>query len=442
VRRRIWCTAILGWACATPTHPGESGFGIGLALAHDSNIFRVETNPQGEWTQSLLAGLFFRENTIDVTARVHAQVERRHFYHHTFSDDTGGFLDGATVWTILPRQFNWTVEDTFREVQIDVTAPNTPSNLTKSNTLSTGPDFTFPLSSTNSAVLGGRYGRFDIKNSINDNQRYTGYVRGVHALTPQSKISLNYEAARVYFEPGAQLYSKALRKDWFGRFENRSAMNTTTIDIGTSRATTYGAGPDVGGRLARATFSETLSSQSTVRIALSDQVSDTYTDLLGGVTISTAPRDPAVVVLNPSAFASGDLYHSKRGDLGYANNDGRFGYTLQGFWRRVDFVTQDDNDYLEKGGAFLWSWVLSGSMRFGASGAYSMRAFANIDRQDTDRTYGVTATYRLNSNVTVATDIGRIKRQSTVPLQGFVDNRVVLVLGYSSGSFPDVRSRR
>jgi hypothetical protein len=81
-------------------------------------------------------------------------------------------------------------------------------------------------------------------------------------------------------------------------------------------------------------------------------------------------------------------------------------------------------------------------MRFGASGAYTTRTFENIDRQDTDRTYGVNATYRLNSNVTVATDIGSTKRQSTVPLLSFVDNRVVLVLGYSSGSFPDVRSRR
>src|SRR5258708_39195761 len=197
-------------------------------------------------------------------------------------------------------------------------------------------------------------------------------------------------------------------------------MNATNIDIGTSRATTYGAGPDVGGRLARATFSETVVWQSTVRIALSDQVSDTSTDLLGGVTISTAPRDPAVVVLNPSAFASGDLYHSKRGDLGYANNDGRFGYTLQGFWRRVDFVTQDDNDYLEKGGAFLWSWVLSGSMRVGASGTYSMRAFANIDRQDTDLTYRVTPTYQLKRNVTVATDPRRITTSDTGPFTGFV----------------------
>jgi len=431
---------MLGWACSTPIQAGEFGYGVGLSLSHDSNIGHTETNPQSEWTRVLVAGLFYRENTIGVTARVLAQVERRHFYRHTFPDDTGGFLDGAAVWTILPRQFTWAVEDVFREVQLNIAAPSTPSNLTKSNTLSTGPDFTFLLSSTNSAVIGGRYGRFDVQNSINDNQRYTAYVRGMHALSPQTKVSLNYEAARMYFEPGAQVLAKVLREDWFGRFENRSSVNSTAIDVGTSRVTQYGGPPLKGSRLARLTLSEALSSQSTLRLALSDQISDIYTDLIAGATSSTAPRDAGVLALPGTTFASGDLYHSKRGDLIYVNNDGRFGYTLQAYGRRVDFENLDQ-DYQEKAGTFSWTWGYSGAVRLSASTAYSKRTFESIDRQDTDRIYGVSGTYRVNGNVTVTMDMGHIVRQSTVPLSSYVDNRVGLVLGYSS-SFTDVRSRR
>jgi hypothetical protein len=430
-----------GWACATPIHAGESGYGVGLSLAHESNIGRTETNPRSEWTQALVVGLFYRENTIDVTARVQAQVERRHFYRHTFGDDTGGFLDGAAVWTILPRQFTWAVEDVFREVQLNIAAPSTPSNLTKSNTLSTGPDFTFLLSSTNSVVIGGRYGRFDVQNSINDSHRYAAYVRGMHALSPQAKLSLNYEATRAYFEPGAQVFPKILREDWFGRFENRSSVNSTTIDVGTSRVTQYGGPALAGNRLARLTLSEALSSQSTLRLALSDQISDTYTDLIAGATGSTAPRDAGVVALSGTTIASGDLYHSKRGDLAYTNNDGRLGYTLQAYGRHVDFETLHQS-YQEKGGTFLWTWLYSGAMRFAASTAYSKRTLESLDRQDADRTYGVRATYSLNSNVTVTMDVGRFARQSTVPLDSYVNNRVMLTLGYSSGAFNDVRSRR
>ncbi len=445
--RSTWCAAMLGWACAAPIHAAEFGYGLGLSLAHESNIKRVETNPESELTQALIFGLFLRENNEDVTARVLAQVERRRFYRHTFGDDMGGFLDGAAVWTILPRQFTWFVQDVFREVQLNIAAPSIPSNLTKSNALTTGPNLTFPLSSTNSAVIGGRYGRFDIQNSNADNRRYTVYARGLHALSAQTKLSLNYEATRTHFEPGAQVFPKVLREDWFAGYENRSTTNSTTIEIGTSRVTQYGGPAPEGSRLARLTFSEALSSQSRLRLALSYQVSDTYTDQIGGGTSSTAPRETGVVVLNGTTSATGDLYHSKRGGLVYENNDGRFRYALQGFAHRVDFETLDE-DYLEKSGAFLWTWLYSGAMAFNSSTTYIKRTFSPVDpasllagRQDTDRTYVVSAAYRPNGNATVTMEFGRFLRQSTVTPNSFVDNRVMLVLGYSSG-FADIRSRR
>jgi hypothetical protein len=438
---------MLGWACATPIHAGQSDFGIGLSLVHNSNIARVETDPRSEWTRSLTAGLFYQENTVDVTARVLAQVERRHFARQTFSDDTTGYVDGAVIWTILPRRFAWTVEDVFRTVQVDITAPDTPANRTKANSLSTGPDFTFPLSSTNSAVIGGRYGRFDIENSNTDNRRYTAFARGVHAVSAQTKLSLNYEGVRAHFEPGAQVFPKALREDWFGRFENRSVINSTTIDVGTSRVTRYGGPALEGRRLERLTLSEAFTPQSTLRLAFSDQTSDTYTDLIRGVTSATTPTDSGAVLVQSADLARGDLYHSKRGDLAYVNNDGHFAWTLQAYWRRVDFETLDQ-DYRENGGRFLWSWF-SGPMRFNVSAESARRAFSPVDpkspvlgRKDADRNYSAAVTYRLSGNVTVTMEGGRIERESTAPSASFVDGRVMLLLGYSSGRLYEAQSRR
>ncbi|HMH16561.1 MAG TPA: hypothetical protein VK572_00285 [Burkholderiales bacterium] len=429
---------MLGWACATPVHAGESGFGIGLSLAHDSNIAYVETNPQSDWTQTLMAGLFYQENTVDVTAHVLAQVERRHFLNHSFSDDTGGFLDGAAVWSIVPRKFTWSVEDTFREVQVAITSPSTPSNLSKSNALNTGPDFTFALSSLNSAVIGGRYGRFDIQDSNIDNHRYMAYVRGVHALSPQTKVSLNYETTHTYFEPGAA-FTKVLRQDVFARYDMHSGLNGLTVDLGATRLAPYGS-PEVTGRLARLGLSQALSSQSALRLALSDQISDTASDLIAGVTSSTAPSEAPAVALNVNTFASGDLYHSKRGEISYANDDRRLAYTFQLYGRRVDFETLDQ-DYQEGGGAFQWSWVFSGAMKFNAFATYAKRTFDSLDRQDTDRNTGVGMAFRLNSNVSFLVQGGRLERQSTAPASSFVDNRILLLLGYSAGPF-EVRSRR
>lgn len=456
-RVRIWCVAMLGWACATSAHAAESGYGVGVSLTYDSNIGRVETSPQGNWTRGLIGNLFYRENTTDLTARVDAQVERRHYYGNSFNDDSVGFMDGAGVWTILPRQLKWTVEDTFRMLQINLTVPNTPSNLTQSNTLSTGPDYTLSMSSTNTAVIGARYGRFDIKNDPHDNQRYTGYLRGVHALSAQAKVSLNYEVTHLYFEPGATPFSKVFREDLYGRFENLSRVNSTTLDLGTSWVTQYGIGgapvakceatttpspppcsatSSLGPNgFARLTFLETLSSQSTVRIMYSQQISDTFTDLLIGVVGSTAPREPPIALPVLPTFVSGDLYRSQRGELAYANNDGRFLYTLQAYGRRVDFDTSTQDDFEETGGTFVWGWIFSDAAKFSALALSNRRTYTNIDRRDADRAYSVRWTYKVNTNINAGVYVERIERRSTVPLSSYVDNRLVLTLGYIASIF-------
>jgi hypothetical protein len=455
---------VLGWVCAAPIHAGQSDFGVGLGLTYDSNIGRSETNPQREWIQALIGGFAYQENTIDVTARVLAQVEKRHYYRDTNVDDTGGIFDGSMVWNIRPRQLAWTVEDVFQEILVDITAPNTPSNLTKANALNTGPDFTLLLGSTNKAVIGGRYGRIDIKNSNRDTQRYTAYVRGLHMLSPQTTVSLNYEAGRVYFEPGAQTFEKLGREDLFGRFENRSALNSTAIDLGASRVAQSGsancdlkptvtpnppqcnAGPNPQGvRLARVALSQVLSAQSTLRASLSDQISDTYTDLiavLGGSALPTDGRAPAPIMTNTSAsFVSGDSYRSRFGSLAYVNNSGHFVYTLQAYERHVDFLTLDQ-DFNERAAGFVWSWLYSGGVSFNASAAYTKRHFDGIDREDTDRIFGAGMVFRLNRNVTITMQGSRIKQQSTEALSSYTDNRVVLLLGYSSGPTYQVQSRR
>ncbi len=153
------------------------------------------------------------------------------------------------------------------------------------------------------------------------------------------------------------------------------------------------------------------------------------------------------MVVQGADFVNGDLYHSKRGDLAYVNNDGRFGYTLQAYGRRVDFETLDQ-DYREKGGRFVWSWF-SGPMRLNASADYARRTFNPADqtsplsgRTDTDRNYSAAVSYKLNGNLTVALEGGRVQRQSTAPSVSFVDDRVMLLLGYSTGALYESRTRR
>jgi hypothetical protein len=442
----VWRAAVLVGICvALPVQAAEFDFGVGLSMAYESNIDRVETAPQSEIVQSLLGGLFFRENTGDLTARVQALVVRRHFTRGTNKDDTLGYLDGRGAWVIRPQRLNWVFEDTFQMVQTSITAPETPSNLTQSNAFSTGPDLIFPFSSVNSILAGGRYGRFDVKNATTDNQRVSGYVRGLHQLSPAAKISLNYEAAKVNFEPGAQLYTSIFREDAYVRFDNNSVLNSTAVSFGTTRATTYGGGTPVEpSRLAIVSFAQTLSTQTKIRIGFADQLSDIFSDVIASITASTAPREIGVakIVADPTTpFSTADVYHSTRGDVGYSYEGTRFMYTLRGGERRVDFINDDVNDYLEKYGSLLFFWLPSTAVRFDLNGSFSNRDYSEIGRTDVDRAYGAAATFRPNRNVTVALTGARFLRHSTADGASYVDNRVALTIGYGTNP-ADIESLR
>src|SRR5262249_34823346 len=286
----------IAWCWASSGLAAQIDYGMGLTASYETNIDRTETNVRPEITESILAGFALAENTGDVNGRVIAQVERRHFVNGTFSDDTTAFLDGFGLWTISPRRLSWLLEDTFREVQLDLTTPDIPTNRAKSNSLNPGPNYTLPLSATNSILLAGRYGRFDIQNSVSDNRRYGVLVSGIHSLSPQSRISANYEATRTYFEPEATPFPKVLREDEYFRYESLYAGSGATIDIGSSRVTRYGGDPLVG-NIYRFSLIKALGPDSAIRAVYADEISDTFSDLVRGINLTSSPTDPGVVVL-------------------------------------------------------------------------------------------------------------------------------------------------
>lgn len=416
---------------------GEFAYGAGYSLTYDSNITRVPNNAIAEWTQSLIGGFAYQERTIDVDARLLAQAERRDYLRNTYSDEKVYYVDGAAVWTISPRQFTWTVEDVAHQVRTDITTPDTPSNRTNANSLSTGPEFIFRLDPADTAVIGSRYGRFDI-DGPGDNERYSGYARWLHSVSAQTTLSANYAATRVnYQDPSA--FNNFLLEAWFLRYETRPSPNGMTIDFGTSRVTREGA-EALNGRLARLTLLRQLTSESSLQVSFAEEYSDTGSDLLGTVTIPTqptggVPSTPATIV------AQGDAYYSKRGDLAYVNQGGHFGIDLRGYARSIDYQTLNQ-DFDEHGGRFECSYLFSGETRLRAYTEYVRRTFLDFYQRDTLRNSAVGVTYRLTRNVNITAEAGLFEESSTLPSNNFVDRRVMLLLAYSSGPLYTVQSRR
>ena len=440
-----WCLVVLCSGCLSPvtTLAGQLGYAAGTYLSYESNIDRIETNPRPELIASVFGGLSYQENTAEVTARATAYLEHRHFTKHTFSDDNRGYLQATGTWTIMPRRLLWIVDDTFQDVGINLLTPATPANRTNSNSFNTGPDLTYPLSSSNAAVVGARYGRLDIQNSLADNQRYLGYVRGVHTMPSLSKISLNLEESRIYFEPG-NTFSRASRQDVFARFETLSsgeglyAGDGAKLDLGKSHVVQYTADPstppnDLDGHLVRLALSKAISSQFTLRMSYSDQISDTYSDLIAGIAGSSgslAPTDGSVFLVTTSGLATADVYHSKRVDVGFASHGGSIEYTLLPYARSVDFQTLDQ-DYNEIGTLFFWRWI-SGPRRFDVFANFSKRKYDILERTDADRNYGASVEFKLNRTLTLSFVAGQQQRDSTAAGNSYVDRRALVLLGYSA----------
>ena len=444
---RTCCIAILCWAGSgrAPVLAGQYDAGLGLSLTHNSNITLSSVSPRAEWTEQLFGGIAYEETSTELYARVVAQVEKRRFLRNTYQDDTGFFLDSTAVWTISPRQFTWSFEDIFREAPISLSAPDTPTNRAKTNSLSTGPEFTFRVDPANMPIIGARYGRYHVQDAqvLGENERYVIYGRWVHQISAPTALSLNLMAARIYFDPPA-FYTDVLREDLFFRYEVLLPFNRQTVDAGTTRIAQYG-GQELSGRLFRYSAQVGLTSESALRAFLADQISDTYTDTIQGFTISTMPDMRGEAAAAPVAVASvaagGNVYHSQRGELTYANLGESFGYTLRGHLRRVDYVSVPQ-DYDEKGGTFSVSWVFSRETQANAFTRYMRRSFQSSGELDADRSKGAGVTYRLGRAFTLTAEAGQAERQSNVPGATYVDRRAMLLLGYSTGPLYSARSRR
>ncbi len=273
-----------------------------------------------------------------------------------------------------------------------------------------------------------------------------GYTRWLHRLSEPEKLSLNYEVTRVDFTPPA-LFANFLRQDQFLRYETLSPLNSLSLEGGTTHIQRYG-GDQTNGRLARVAALHALTSETAVRLNLSDQISDTATDLIRGVAQATSTLTPATpfesaaaVPLAGSNVTTGDLYRSQRGELIYVARGRRIEYNLQGYTRRVNFVTLDQ-DYREGGGRLVLTWNQAGSVRIYGYADYLKRTFPSLQERDTERGNTLGVTYRLTSSLSVSAEGKLIERESNVPLQSFTDRRVMLLLGYSTGPLYVASPRR
>ena len=407
---------------------GELAYGGAYSYQYDSNVKRVQDNPVSDTIQTGVVGLSYQQNTEALTANVVAQVSRKLYTKDTFEPETAYYANAAAVWVISPQFLSWRLEDVASQVLLDITQPDTPTNRTNSNSLNTGPDFTFRLGA-DSVILGARYGRFYVQGP-GGNYRYTGIVRYLHPLSQRSVVSLNTEAQDIFYYPhGAN--DEIIRQDTYGRYQLRSEVDELTADLGTTHDAAAG-GQDTTNPLISIVGTHRLTPTTAIHATILDRTLDTYSYLAGGVTTPVPPTDPTAGVGSPSPnVLAGDVYRKRYADLVLAGRGTFLGSTAQAYAQSIDYQTLAQ-DYKEWGGRVSATWFYSVDLQVRVQAEYIRRTFTSFTREDADKNANIGVQRLLNPNFALAFLGERAQRSSTEPGANFVDHRATVYLIYSS----------
>lgn len=430
----LGCTLFL----SAPALAGDIAYGGGYMVTRESNPTRVAGTVTQDTNHALFAGIAYQDLTDNLSANFLAQVEKRAYQVNDQLNDTNYYFNGTGVWTLVPQVLHWTFEDSLRDARLDITAPDSPTNRTQVNSLSTGPDLTLRFDSVNSSTIGARYGRFDNNSTGNSTEFLFGYARLLHRTSERSTVSLNYEALHAEFEGAAALFPSTDRQDLFVRFETRPLPNIFTLDVGTSTLSRPGA-ETLDGPFFQVTAARQLTPETSVHALLISNYSDTYTDMIRSLGTPLAPGDairpPGVDVLTP------DVYYNERVELRYASDSGRFAYDLRGHARRVDYQTLT-LDFAELAGRLDWVWRYSNATQLYATGRYLEREFQDITQTDVEWEAILGLRFNVNQNISLSLEAGRQAYETTAASGNIENTRIMALIGYSSGRGYTARSRR
>lgn len=417
-------------AAAGVASAAQTDYGIGYAGEYTSNVRRTQSNAEDEWINSVIAGFTYTENTQDLAAFVTGQAQYRNYSSNTFGDETLYFLNSSLLWTISPQRFTWTVEDSYREITLDTTAAATPTNRAGSNVFSTGPDIRFEINPVNALVVNARYGNVYVGDTGLDNNRYSGLVGWEYQSSAVTQWALNAQQTYVDYEDDS-VAPDYRQNNVFLQMLRRFPQSQLLVDLGKSKFERDG-GSEADGSLQRLEWRRTLSAVSNFGLIFAREFQDTGADLLGLVT---SPGTPVGGTAPPAAATNvitGDLYYSRRVDLFYSRQDGRFAWNMRATGRELDFQTLAQ-DRREAGLNLSATYNYSAVGAVSLLGQYLRSDFVDTNRDDEDTSVALRYTYQARRNLGMMIEGRRIARSSTDPSSEYVDKRALFTIQYTTG---------
>ena len=422
----LGATAIALTLHTSPVWALQADYGVGYSAVLSDNITRTPDG-ESEWINTGRGLFTLRELSDDLDARLFSQLELRHYMSNTFDDDLLLALDGAATWTIAPRRLSLTVQDVYTQVAIDPRGVLTPTNRQEANAFSIGPNLFADLSRVDRVEAGARYGYLYFETSA-DSSRYSGFARLIHALSPITSVSLNYEPMQVDYRSNRLETSDYTRHDVYAGLRTSLFGFGLSVDGGQTTIEREDR-EDVDGTLARVALTRTTSSTTSMELAASRAFSDAGTDLLN---INPAVEGPFPTPVAPFEFAESGIYRGDNFDWTFRHQR-LFQYDrLHAFWRELEYDTAPFLSRRIRGGLVEVGYDFSGTLTGSVFGDYAKIDYLNAPRTDEDLGFGARAIYRIRHALFLTAEGRWSERDSTLGSQSYDEVRAIVTLMYQT----------
>jgi hypothetical protein len=414
---------ILLCGCPVATYAGDLAYGLGYGSLYRSNIAHVAVDPTSEWTNSIMAGIAYVENTPDLQAHALGEAYYLNYKRNTYANETLFNLDSAALWNISPQRFTWMAQDVYTQLPLDVTTTETPANRQNVNVFQTGPEFQMHFSPVQTLVLGARYGSIYTSGDNTDNDRYGGYSRWQYQSTPRTQYSLNYEAFKVWYKDTVD-NTDYTQQNLYVRADTRPSRSQIILDLGATRIS-RDQESDVNQNMGKLSWLRQVNPETSMGAYYSVEISNTANDILAGS--SAPPGSPAA----PPPGSTSDIYTAKRSQVFYSQHSTHFGTALELFYQDLDYqVLPDDNK--QGGGNLGIDYYATEVSTITLYGSYAKTKYTDYYRNDIDRDTGLRFSYLLGRNIELRVEGQRLQRASTSPSESYVDNRLLFTVMYTS----------
>lgn len=427
-----YCVLLVGITICTwlpqRTIAGEFAYGIGYVGEYSDNIRLAPSNGQHEWINTATLGVAYQERGPSLLANMTLEAQYLDYHNDTYGDGPRYYANAAALWAISPQRFHWVLIDRAEQTILNSSLQATPDNLTNTNVVSTGPDFFLRLGSVNTLALEARYGRASYEVGETSNNRYSGATRWLYTANSNMTYSANYEYLQVVYDNDV-LNENYRRHDAYLRSDYHQANTVILLDAGATKIYKERGG-EISGPTFRLTATQRITPESTAGIHLASEFLDPSMSLLGTAV------SPNLDVLSTPAMpvthdAVGDIYNTKRADIFYNRTGTDIGFGMTIYYREIDYdVTPLDR--VETGGYTDLTLNPSGLFSTSVYGSYQYIRYQNVVRDDQDTQIGIRMAYRMTRNLSSTLDVHRFWRNSTDPIQEYVDHRLLVSLIYVS----------